>query len=115
MTASIDDAAVERGDVLQQIRDLNLSYLLLAQRMACRDKAVAMYRLGVSSELAGILAGLSPHQVIRIAMSSQMLLDFRFSSHASGLEQITRESMFSGLNQPHASILMAAMHIEEIG
>lgn len=114
MVLSIEDVAVERDDVLQQIREVNLSYLLLAQRMACQDKATAIYRLGISTELADILANLSPHQVIRIAASNQMLLDFRFSSNEAGLAQITKESLFSGLNRTHAAIMMAAMPVEDI-
>jgi len=114
MDPTIENADFETDDLMRQIGDVNLSYLLLAQRMVCRDKAVAIYRLGISSELAEILANLSPHQVIRVAMSNQMPLDFRFSNQACSLKQITQERLLPTLNQTHASILMAAMPVENL-
>ena len=38
-----------------EIGDLNLAYLLLAQRLVREDVAVAMFRLGISRELADLL------------------------------------------------------------
>ncbi|MFP3624382.1 flagellar transcriptional regulator FlhD, partial [Burkholderia sp. SIMBA_051] len=40
------------SETLDSIREINLSYIMLAQRMLREDKAVGMFRLGLSSELA---------------------------------------------------------------
>lgn len=45
---------VETGTV-NEIGDLNLAYLLLAQRLVREDVASAMFRLGMSRELADLL------------------------------------------------------------
>ena len=49
------------SDMLEAIKDLNLTYLMLAQHMIRQDKSAAVYRLGVSQELADVLADLTSH------------------------------------------------------
>ena len=44
--------------LLDEIRDANLSYLVLAQHLIRQDKAEALYRLGLSEEVADVLEGL---------------------------------------------------------
>lgn len=43
------------ADLLKQIYDINLSYLLLAQRLIKEEKASAMFRLGITEETADSL------------------------------------------------------------
>ena len=45
------------SETLDSIREINLSYIMLAQRMLREDKPIGMFRLGLSSELADLLAG----------------------------------------------------------
>lgn len=47
------------SELLKHIYDINLSYLLLAQRLIVQDKASAMFRLGISEEMADTLATLT--------------------------------------------------------
>ncbi len=54
--------------LLEEVREVNLAYLVLAQHMIRADKAQAMYRLGVSEEVAGIVDQLSPAQLMKIAV-----------------------------------------------
>jgi len=42
------------------IRDINLTYLMLAQQMIKKDKPAAIFRLGISQDLVDVLANLSP-------------------------------------------------------
>ena len=44
--------------LLDEIRETNLGYLLLAQEMIKSDKATGMFRLGVNQDVADILAWL---------------------------------------------------------
>ena len=46
--------------LLDDIREANMTYLILAQRMIREDRDEALYRLGVSEEVAEILADLTP-------------------------------------------------------
>ena len=47
------------------IRELNLSYLMLAQAMIRADKAQASFRLGLDEDVCDLVAQLSPQQVVR--------------------------------------------------
>ena len=53
------------SELLKHIYDINLSYLLLAQRLIVQDKASAMFRLGISEEMADTLATSSNGQTGR--------------------------------------------------
>ena len=55
------------SELLKHIYDINLSYLLLAQRLFVQDKASAMFRLGIIEEMATTLAALTLPQMVRLA------------------------------------------------
>ena len=46
---------MEATQILEEIRDINLSYMLLAQQLLREDKISAMYRLGINEDVANIL------------------------------------------------------------
>lgn len=56
-----------------EIRDLNLSYLLLAQDLIRKDRDSAMSRLGVTRAVAEQIAQLSPEQLLRVASRNLVL------------------------------------------
>jgi len=43
------------NDMMAEIRDANLSYLMLAQQMIRKDKPCAIFRLGISADIAAQL------------------------------------------------------------
>lgn len=53
------------SELLKHIYDINLSYLLLAQRLIVQDKASAMFRLGINEEMATTLAALTLPQMVK--------------------------------------------------
>ncbi len=53
--------------ILAEIREANLSYLMLAQSLIRADREQALFRLGVSEETAALLEALSPAQMLKIA------------------------------------------------
>ena len=67
---------------LSAIRELNMSYLMLARRVLASDREAAQSHLGLSVELADILLKLSPEQTLKLASSSQVLCFFRMSTDA---------------------------------
>ncbi len=64
--------------LLDEVREVNLAYLVLAQHMIRADKAQALYRLGVSEEVANVVDQLTPAQLMRIAGANQLICRFRF-------------------------------------
>ena len=57
------------SEMLSEIKEVNLSYLLLAQRLLREDKAMGMFRMGISQELADVLANLTLAQTVKLAAS----------------------------------------------
>lgn len=54
-------------ELLKHIYDINLSYLLLAQRLINQEKASAMFRLGISDSMADALKELTLPQLVKLA------------------------------------------------
>jgi len=100
------------SETLDSIREINLSYIMLAQRMLREDKAVGMFRLGLSSELADILAGLSLAQIVKLASSDQLLCFFRFNDHTM-LSALKHTSRHAEVASTHAAILLAGQPAEQ--
>ena len=68
---------MDNGQMLTEIREANLTYLTLAQKMIRIDRVEAAEQLGVSAESADLLALLSPAQVLKIAAGNMLLCRFR--------------------------------------
>jgi len=103
--------------LLQEVREVNLAYLVLAQHMIRADRAQAMYRLGISEEVSAIVDQLTPSQLMRIASANQLICRFRFdddmvwnllTSHSKS--KSTGTGAVAGL---HANIVMAGQ-IEDV-
>ena len=56
--------------LLAEIREANLTYLMLAQNLIRHDKAEAVFRLGMNEDAADILASLSAAQVLKLASTT---------------------------------------------
>lgn len=97
----------------EEIREANLSYLLLAKQMIQEDKAASIFRLGISEEMAELIAGLSPAQVLKMASSNMMLCSFRFDEKLL-LNMVTDYSKDRMMSQAHAAILLSARPVEKL-
>lgn len=102
-----------QAELLMEIRDANLSYLMLAQQMIRSDKAAAIFRLGVSGDVASFLSYLSNSQLIKLASSNMMLARFRFDDSAV-LGMLTNYNKNEVQARAHGSILMTAQAVEAI-
>ncbi|HVW50056.1 MULTISPECIES: flagellar transcriptional regulator FlhD [unclassified Trinickia] len=100
------------SDTLESIREINLSYVMLAQRMLREDKAIGMFRLGLSSELADLLGGLSLAQCVKLASSDQLLCFFRFNDHAM-FSALTQTAKNTEVAATHTAILLASQPAEQ--
>lgn len=97
----------------EEIKDTNLSYLMLAQNMINQDMAAALFRLGINGEMADLIATLTPAQLIKMASSNMLVCRFRFDENLL-LNMITDHSRDRLMAQPHAAILMAGQPAAEL-
>jgi flagellar transcriptional activator FlhD len=97
----------------EEIKEANLSYMLLAQQMIRDDKPSAIFRLGVSEELAELIVGLSPAQMLKMAASNMLLCRFRFDERLL-LNMVTDYNKDRMMSQAHAAILMAGQPAEAL-
>jgi flagellar transcriptional activator FlhD len=90
-------AMIHASSDLGSIRELNLSYLMLARRVLASDREAAQSHLGLSAEMADTLLKLSPSQTEKLASSSQLLCFFRMSADAmlAGLAGRSNEASIS--------------------
>jgi flagellar transcriptional activator FlhD len=101
--------------MLTEIREANLTYLMLAQNMIRQDKAEALFRLGMSEEAADLIGALSTAQILKIASGNMLLCRFRvdddivwnlLTNHT--INKVDNDST----TKLHASILMAGRFAE---
>ena len=103
--------------MLTEIREANLTYLMLAQNMIRQDKAEALFRLGMSEEPADLIGALSTAQIVKIASGNMLLCRFRvdddlvwnlLTNHKPG--KVNNDTT----SRLHASILMAGRFAETL-
>ena len=105
------------ADTHNDIKEVNLSYLMLAQNLIRQDKAEALFRLGMSEESADMVATLSPAQILKIASGNMLLCRFRMDDEIVW-NLLTNHSATKVDNDAttrlHASILMAGRFAETL-
>ncbi|MCB8888500.1 flagellar transcriptional regulator FlhD [Vreelandella malpeensis] len=89
-----------------EIQEINLAYLLLAQRLLNEDRESAMLRLKVDGELADLLVSMNAWQLTKLSRTNQLVCRFSQVS-AQQLRQIMENPRDQGLSGLHASLLMA--------
>jgi flagellar transcriptional activator FlhD len=105
---------VNTEQILSEIRDANLSYLMLAQSLIRADREQALYRLGITDETAALIGTLSPAQMMKIASGNQLLCRFRMDDDMVWglLTSHGKTAANDGVSRLHASILLAGRHQE---
>lgn len=99
--------------VAKHIYDINLSYLLLAQRLIVQDKASAMFRLGINEEMANTLGALTLPQMVKLAETNQLVCHFRFDDHQT-ITRLTQDSRVDDLQQIHTGIMLSTRLLNEV-
>ena len=97
---------MKTDQLLHDIREANMTYLILAQAMIREDKAQAMFRLGINEEIAMILEQLSTGQLLKIASSNVLVCCFRFENQMVW-DLLTSHGKDRGVAGVHAAILAA--------
>lgn len=100
-------------DLMSEIKDANLSYLILAQQLIRADKSMAIFRLGINQDIADLLEGLSNMQLVKLSSTNMLLARFRFDDSAilGMLTNYTKDSVHAHL---HTAVLMAGQAAESI-
>ena len=100
--------------ILAEIREANLSYLMLAQTLIRTDREQALYRLGVSETTAQMISALTSAQMMKIAAGNTLLCRFRMDDDLvwSLLTSHGKSAANEGISRLHASILLAGRHQE---
>ncbi|MEQ1720251.1 MAG: flagellar transcriptional regulator FlhD [Nitrosomonas sp.] len=104
---------MDSNQILDEIRDINLGYMLLAKQMLREDRVSAMYRLGINQDIADILEQLTSAQLIKMAASNMLLCRFRFDDRLIA-EMLSTDSRDQSVAKSHASILMAGKSAEAV-
>ena len=76
-TAVRERQTMTSEQILIEIREANLTYLMLSQSLIRQDKSQALFRLGISEASADLIATLSPLQAMKLASSNMLLCRFR--------------------------------------
>ena len=100
--------------ILAEIREANLSYLMPAQTLIRADRAQALFRLGVSEETANLIGALTPAQMMKIAAGNTLLCKMRSDDDLVWdlLTNHGKAAANDSVSRLHASILMAGRHQE---
>ena len=105
--------SMNTGKLFDEIRDANLNYLLLAQSLIREDRDAAIYRLGVSDDLAELLQALSPAQLMKIASSTTLLCRLRYDDRLV-LDMLVSHTKDKPMARTHAAILGAGRPVEAL-
>ncbi len=100
-------------DILKCIHHLNLSTLLLSQKMLEKDKVMAMYRLGIDEETADILSSLNTSQMLVLSETNQLTFQLRFEN-AEMMKKLTEDSRISDIKQMHTGILLSSLLLDSL-
>jgi flagellar transcriptional activator FlhD len=98
-------------EMMSEIKDANLNYLMLAQQLIRSDKATAIFRLGISKDIADLLEGLSNLQLLKLSSTNMMLARFRFDDSAI-LGMLTNYTKDRSQAHLHTAVLMAGQNAE---
>lgn len=98
---------METDHLLEDIREVNLSYLLLMQRLINTDREAAMFRLKIDDEMADLLSRIPVSELARLARCNQLLCHFSLND-ADQLHSLIRATGDDSMRQVHAAILLGS-------
>ncbi len=101
------------ADTYNDIKEVNLAYLMLAQHLVRADREAAIFRLGISEGIADILDRLTPGQVLKMASTDMLLCSFRFDDSLL-INLLANHERDRGIGHVHAAILAAGRPVESV-
>jgi len=98
---------------IQGIHDINLSYLLLAQRLIREDRLAAGFRLGLNDATIDSLKDLSLPQLMKLASTNQLVCRLRVDNEMV-IEYLTKDSRIDALQQIHTGIILSTQLLDSL-
>jgi len=100
--------------ILMEIREANLSYIMLAQNLIRADREQALFRLGISEDTAEMIGMLSSAQLMKVAAGNTLLCRMRVDDDMVWglLTNHGKSAANDGVARLHANILLAGRHQE---
>jgi flagellar transcriptional activator FlhD len=103
---------MKHPDYQTEIRELNLAYLMLAQKMLRSDRETALFRLGIDRAFAAYVEGLSVAKLVRTADNPTLIPRFRFDDeHLARL--MAGEGRDEAASTLHAAIIAVGRATQE--
>ena len=90
--------------VLDDIRKLNMDYLLLARDLIRDDRLTAMYMLALPEDAIDLIDSLSPVELTRVADTNVLLCQFRMKDKAL-LQMLKDHANGNEYSQTHALLI----------
>ncbi len=94
-------------EVENEIVDLNIAYLLLAQRLLREDRPAGMLQLGIDRGLAEFIAGLGVPEILTMSSARGLLCGFRMGEL---LRTVLRSGHAEPVQRAHLFIVLAGGH-----
>lgn len=113
MSSSDNLPTCESSSVLKDIQEVNLTYLMLAQRLLRENLAAGMFRLGFCEDVATTVLQLSPAQIVKLANSGSLICGFRLDDYAL-LSALGQDVLGGSLQQAHSTILLSQRDPEAV-
>ena len=95
--------------LLDDVRDLNLSYLILMQRLINTDRELAMFRLKIDEDMADLLSQIPVADLAKLARCNQLLCHFSLDS-AEQLFALVNAPRDDDMRRLHAGILLSSQN-----
>lgn len=111
--SSSSNPPCESSPVLKDIQEVNLTYLMLAQRLLRDNLAAGMFRLDFCEDVATTVLQLSPAQVVKLASSGSLICGFRLDDYGL-LSALSQDVLGGALQQAHSTILLSQRAPEAI-
>jgi len=93
------------AEVPHEINDLNIAYVLLAQKLLRHDRTAGMLWLGVDAEVADFVLSLSSAQILRMSAGNALLCGFRL---AGQMPAVPGTDHAGHVQQAHPFIVLAS-------
>lgn len=104
---------IEYNEQLQSIHNVNLSYLLLVQRLIRDDKYLAGFRLGLNDATIDMIKDLSLPQLIKLSSIGQLICRLRLDNE-DVIECLTKDSRIDALQRIHTGIILSTELLDSL-
>ena len=105
--------SIDYNEQLQSIHNVNLSYLLLAQRLIRDNKFLATFRLGLNDATIDILKDLSLPQLIKLSSTGQLICRLRLDNE-DVIECLTKDARIDALQRIHTGIILSTELLDSL-